>query len=832
MIKRIVGVLALLALIGCSGETGIRLLIRTDINVPGDLDAVRVTVFAGATGTEMFERAQSFGGLTPDQFPVTVGVQSGSSYDEWVMFRVEGLLGSDVVVERWVVAQFVEGEISEVVVTLQSSCLLTTCQGGQECRDGACATAERPAGWTIDCGDGVPDGGEECDDGDANSDTAANACRTTCVAADCGDGVVDTGEQCDDGNTTSGDGCSAGCRTEGAEECGNGELEGDEECDDGNTTSGDGCQSDCTFTCHTAADCDDEDQCTIDTCADVTDGRLCQNVIDDGADCDDGNACTSGETCNAAGACTGGTDICGDCNPTDDTCEADHGDDDPCNGTLVCDDTSLTCVIDAASVLESGDPCENGVFCDGAEVCGGSPISCQAGPGDPCADCQTCDEAADECDIDTGFCFIVDTCYDDADPNPANGCEVCDADVLATDWSDVTDGTTCDDGDICTEGETCTAGVCGGGTGVCACDPAADTCEADHGDDDPCNGTLYCESATRTCVVEPGTPLTVDASCDDGLDCNGVDTCQTGTTGLECTSDGVSPCLACETCSDTTGGGHTCALDTGFCLLGSPVACVADGTANPTNGCEVCDDSVSTSAWSPNTGAACDDELFCNGTDTCGSDAACSVHVSPPCGATCHSGCVEATETCTIAVGSCYIGAACHADGAVNPANECQECDTATSQTAWTNVAAGTPCTADADNCTIDACGSGSCGHTAACVDSTVAVNAAATTWRFCVTDANCATAVGAACTAVNVPGSWNTFSTSGSPMTHCAAGGGFWVAEVAGLTTGTQCYRFYGTDGTTPAWFSDPAAGADCGTGSAYCDPPGSDTNCRVTVP
>ncbi|MDQ3298479.1 MAG: hypothetical protein M3619_17990 [Myxococcota bacterium] len=31
---------------------------------------------------------------------------------------------------------------------------------------------------------------------------------------DCGNGVVDTGEACDDGNTTSGDGCSAGCSSE------------------------------------------------------------------------------------------------------------------------------------------------------------------------------------------------------------------------------------------------------------------------------------------------------------------------------------------------------------------------------------------------------------------------------------------------------------------------------------------------------------------------------------------------------------------------------------------------------------------------------------------
>lgn len=77
-------------------------------------------------------------------------------------------------------------------------------------------------GWTIDdfcivanrsaiCGDGVRHGLEECDEGDANSNSDADACRTSCVAASCGDGVIDSGEACDDGNTIDGDGCEATC---------------------------------------------------------------------------------------------------------------------------------------------------------------------------------------------------------------------------------------------------------------------------------------------------------------------------------------------------------------------------------------------------------------------------------------------------------------------------------------------------------------------------------------------------------------------------------------------------------------------------------------------
>ncbi|MEO7329133.1 MAG: hypothetical protein ABI193_11170, partial [Minicystis sp.] len=66
-------------------------------------------------------------------------------------------------------------------------------------------------GWTLDdvaivawdapsCGDGKVGDKEACDDGDANSDTTPDACRSTCQKARCGDGVVDTGEACDDGN--------------------------------------------------------------------------------------------------------------------------------------------------------------------------------------------------------------------------------------------------------------------------------------------------------------------------------------------------------------------------------------------------------------------------------------------------------------------------------------------------------------------------------------------------------------------------------------------------------------------------------------------------------
>jgi len=62
---------------------------------------------------------------------------------------------------------------------------------------------------------------------------------------ECGNGVVEFGEDCDDGNTVNGDGCSDECLIE--KFCGNGFIEDSEECDDGNNDDGDGCSAKCTY---------------------------------------------------------------------------------------------------------------------------------------------------------------------------------------------------------------------------------------------------------------------------------------------------------------------------------------------------------------------------------------------------------------------------------------------------------------------------------------------------------------------------------------------------------------------------------------------------------
>lgn len=131
-------------------------------------------------------------------------------------------------------------------------------------------------------GDGVPDGVDNCpkvanpDQADADHDGIGDACDSP----DCGNGVKEGDEECDDGNRVKGDGCEPDCTiskdTDGdgiddsvdncpniknhdqadqdgdgigdacdPPDCGNGFKEGTEECDDGNTNDGDGCSAAC-----------------------------------------------------------------------------------------------------------------------------------------------------------------------------------------------------------------------------------------------------------------------------------------------------------------------------------------------------------------------------------------------------------------------------------------------------------------------------------------------------------------------------------------------------------------------------------------------------------
>lgn len=96
----------------------------------------------------------------------------------------------------------------------------------------------------VGCGNGVVELDEQCDDGEANSDTVPDACRTDCRVAHCADGVLDpgAGEECDDGSNNSAEpnACRDTCLLPA---CGDGTQDQGEACDDGNTMWGDTCQA-------------------------------------------------------------------------------------------------------------------------------------------------------------------------------------------------------------------------------------------------------------------------------------------------------------------------------------------------------------------------------------------------------------------------------------------------------------------------------------------------------------------------------------------------------------------------------------------------------------
>jgi cysteine-rich repeat protein len=80
---------------------------------------------------------------------------------------------------------------------------------------------------------------EQCDPPDP-----LHGCSAICRLENCGNGVKDPGEQCDDGDGVDGNACENDCTTP---RCGNGIKDIGEQCDDGNSLNSDDCLNDCTF---------------------------------------------------------------------------------------------------------------------------------------------------------------------------------------------------------------------------------------------------------------------------------------------------------------------------------------------------------------------------------------------------------------------------------------------------------------------------------------------------------------------------------------------------------------------------------------------------------
>ena len=171
---------------------------------------------------------------------------------------------------------------------------------------------------------------------------------------------------------------------------------------------------------------------------------------------------------------------------------------------------------------------------------------------------------------------------------------------------------------------------------------------------------------------------------------------------------------SCDVAESCTGGSASCPAD-GFVASGTSCR-VSAGICDVAESCTGSSTSCPVNAFLP-VGTACNDGLWCvDGTTCTGSSETCTGGAPHDCsdGLACTTDtCNESTDACehTIVAGGCRIGSACIADGAINPADPCEACDSAVSTTGWTPRATGASCDDDLYCTTGTTCdASGACG--------------------------------------------------------------------------------------------------------------------------
>ncbi|MBN2724737.1 MAG: hypothetical protein JXR95_11760 [Deltaproteobacteria bacterium] len=471
-------------------------------------------------------------------------------------------------------------------------------------------------GGNDNCGNGVVDEGEECDDMNFDGNTCTDlgfsggnlACTASCtfntgectVPVGCGDGSIGEGEECDGTNiggndcTTIGEGfsggvlgCTSSCMFDTAgcnntSDCGNGILDDGEECDldefdgadcisEGYTAGTLSCNADCTIN---TTGCSNETEWTCDSTY-YGDGECdcgC-GVID--SDCDGAgieycmyNNCTDPEIpdetsnwlCVMEEYCGDGIAQAGeDCDGTDlggDDCtdvSASY-----VGGTLSCNE-DCTFNVTACTVSEL---CGNGVI-DAGESCDGSDLGendCTTVPGES-FDVGTLSCNAD-CTFNTTACTESIWTCDSSYYGTGDGCD-CGCGIIDPDCADSTINS-CNYNE-CTEGYVpdsssnwlCVEDLCGNGI-----IDAGESCDGTDLGENDCttvpggfeSGELSC---TENCTFN-NTACIVGADCGNGV-IDGMEECDgTDFGGEDCTTipgDYTGGDLICDSnCTIVTGG--------------------------------------------------------------------------------------------------------------------------------------------------------------------------------------------------------------------------------------------------------------------------------------
>ncbi|MGB4651769.1 choice-of-anchor E domain-containing protein [Methanothrix sp.] len=281
--------------------------------------------------------------------------------------------------------------------------------------------------------------------------------------------------------------------------------------------------------------------------------------------------------------------------------------------------------------------CDDGLWCNGIETSNG--LICLPGTPPDCSDgiectidfCKEetdrCEHRADDSKCDDGlWCNGAETC------DPVKGCQP---------------GTPPD----CSDGIDCTIDFCNEETDECEHSP----------DDSKCDDGLWCNGA-ETCDPVEGCLLGTPPDCNDNIECT-IDSCNEETDKCEhrpdddfC-DDGIF-CNGAETCDPVEG-----------CLLGTPPDCNDDIDCT----IDFCNEETDKCEHSPDDGF-CDDYDVCNGIEVC--DPA--------------SGCLPGTPLDCDDKDPCTIDSCDPIEGCIHTAIDCD----------------------DGDPCTIDECIDGICVHT------------------------------------------------------------------------------------------------------------------------
>jgi hypothetical protein len=341
--------------------------------------------------------------------------------------------------------------------------------------------------------------------------------------------------------------------------------------------------------------------------------------------------------------------------------------------------------VQTCSAAGAWGPCQGAVGPESEDSCevSGADEDCNGVANEDCA-CTGSDTR--DCGTDTGNCKLgSQTCNGSTWGDCEGGIVPADRDLCSVEGDDADCNGTPNEGCDCVEGETEACGECGtracdaatGTWGECVGDGSNETCwQTPEGDalpgSAPTDPVGNCRLGSRTCELDGRW-----SPCEGAVAPQAEDTCAVGD-DADC--DG-KPNEGCACAPDDT---RPCGSDVGNCELGEQTCqdnatwgpCVGEVVAASADSCEAAGDDANCNG-TPNEGCDCTEDS----PQDCDDEIACTDDV-------CNNG------VCTNPVksGSCLIGGSCRNHNANDPSNACRYCDTAISQTAWTNWSSATSC--------------------------------------------------------------------------------------------------------------------------------------------